>query len=171
MELHDLYDAQKQMLPEKHERGTKMAPGTYRFVVMVCIFNAQGQVLIQQRRADKIGWPSYWDLTASGSVISGETVAAGASRELREETGIQIDFDNTPSRMTVAFSEGWDEIYFVDLDVAVTDLQLQASEVADVQWVDEQELKALLAQGQFIPYLFAKDIFSWHCSSGETLTE
>ena len=84
MELWDLYTKDREKLEETMQRGAPHPAGKYRLVVHIAIFNSRGQMLIQQRQADKFGWPNMWDISASGSVISGETTSMAAERELFE---------------------------------------------------------------------------------------
>ena len=50
MELWDLYDENRVNLGKTMVRGEKQHDGVYRIVVHACIFNSQGQMLIQQRQ-------------------------------------------------------------------------------------------------------------------------
>lgn len=167
MEIMDVYTANKEKTDGTHQRDVLMAKGDYRFVVSVVIFNSQGELLIQQRTAEKHSWPLYWDYAASGAVSAGEQLYEAAERELAEELGIAISLKEVPSRLTVAFEEGWDEIYFIDLDIPVSELRLQEEEVADAKWVTEAEYLALLEEGKFIPYIYGKSIFDLHRSGSE----
>ena len=122
---------------------------------------------MQQRVASKESWPLYWTTGASGAVIAGETVAEGASRELLEELGIAHDFSNTPSRLTVSFDEGWDEIWLLEWNGGLDELTLQAEEVADARWVTPDEYFQLLENGQAIPCLYSREIFQYIRSKDE----
>jgi isopentenyldiphosphate isomerase len=48
-------------------------------------------ILFQKRHADKDTYPNLLDITAAGHLSAGETVE-DASRELKEELGIEVDF-------------------------------------------------------------------------------
>lgn len=167
MEILDVYTAQKERTEQTHVRDTPLPADEYRFVVTVVLFNSRNQTLIQQRQATKYSWPLYWDFAASGGVESGESCYQAAERELWEELGVKVDLKDVPSRMTLRFEEGWDEIYFVQQDIELSQLKLQEEEVAAVKWVTEAELLALLEAGEFIPYIHTKTIFDYHYSSSE----
>lgn len=92
-----------------------------------------------------------------------------AQRELLEETGIIVDLKDVPSRLTVSFEEGWDEIYFVTKDIALNELVLQEEEVSEMKWVTEQEYLQMLNQNEFIPYIYAKSIYDFYRSQSEYL--
>lgn len=73
MEKWDLYDIHRNKLAKQIVRGDKMASDEFHLVVHVCIFNSQGEMLIQQRQPFKKEWPNLWDITCGGSAIAGET--------------------------------------------------------------------------------------------------
>ncbi|MHC5374751.1 NUDIX hydrolase [Enterococcus sp. LJL120] len=164
-----VYNAQKQTMEKYHLRDTPMMKDDYRFVVTVLVFNSAGQLLIQKRKENKFAWPNYWDFTASGAVDFGEEIYQAAERELFEELGITVQLKNVASRMTFAFHEGWDEIYFITKDIPLEALVLQESEVIAARWVDEAEYLTLLESGAFIPYIYGKSIFDFYRNAGEHL--
>ena len=49
MELWDLYDCNMNPTGETTVRGSKIPYGRYHLVAHVCIFNSEGQMLIQHR--------------------------------------------------------------------------------------------------------------------------
>ena len=89
MELWDIYDIDRQKTGKLCRRvdGKALADQDYHLVVHICLFNPQGQLLIQRRQLDKAGYPGLWDVTAAGSALAGETSAQAAARELFEEMG------------------------------------------------------------------------------------
>jgi len=58
--------------------------------VHVLISNAVGEVFLQMRSRGKDRHPMAWDSSAAGHVNAGEDYDQAASRELREELGIEI---------------------------------------------------------------------------------
>ena len=58
--------------------------------VHVLVFNARGELFLQQRSLLKDNWPGVWDSSASGHLDTGETYDAGALREVREEIGLSL---------------------------------------------------------------------------------
>ena len=92
MECFDLYNEHRQQTGETMVRGTQTPAGRYRLVVHICIFNSNGELLIQQRQPFKKGWSNLWDVTVGGAVTAGETSQQGAHRELLEELGPRLYF-------------------------------------------------------------------------------
>ena len=152
MELVDLYDENRVPLGRVAERHAKKAPGEYRMVVHVCIFNGLGQMLIQQRSPEKTIWPELWDVSIGGGVDAGETSRQGAVREVGEELGDDLDLIGLRPAVTVNFEGGFDDFFVVTRDLDLGDLRLQKEEVSDVRWATLEETLAMLENGQFIPY-------------------
>ena len=152
MELVDLYDENRVPLGRVAERHAKKAPGEYRMVVHVCIFNGLGQMLIQQRSQEKTIWPELWDVSIGGGVDAGETSRQGAVREVGEELGYDLDLIGLRPAVTVNFEGGFDDFFVVTRDLDLGNLRLQKEEVSDVRWATLEETLAMLENGQFIPY-------------------
>ena len=152
MELVDLYDENRVPLGRVAERHAKKAPGEYRMVVHVCIFNGLGQMLIQQRSPEKTIWPELWDVSIGGGVDAGETSRQGAVREVGEELGYDLDLIGLRPAVTVNFEGGFDDFFVVTRDLDLGDLRLQKEEVSDVRWVTLEEALVMLDSGTFIPY-------------------
>lgn len=152
MELVDLYDENRIPLGRIGERHARKRKGEYRMVVHVCIFNRQGQMLIQQRSPEKNAWGRLWDVSIGGGVDAGETSRQGAEREVREELGYALDLTGVRPAVTVNFEGGFDDFYVVTHQVNLEELQLQKEEVSAVRWASKEETLALLEAGQFVPY-------------------
>ena len=133
--------------------AANLGPGEYHRAVGVCVFDGRGQVLIQQRSADRAVNPGKWDCAGGGSVLAGETSQRAATRELAEEVGIDIDFAGVRPALTIANPDNFFDIYLADapgLDIGA--LALQAGEVQAVRWAGLGEVRAMLAEGVFWPY-------------------
>ncbi|MBQ6355817.1 MAG: YjjG family noncanonical pyrimidine nucleotidase [Solobacterium sp.] len=151
-ELWDVLDSEHRRTGRRCVRGTEMAPEDYHQVVHICIFNEQGEMLIQQRTAAKKEWPSCWDVSTGGSALAGETSRQAAARELYEELGIQYDFSTAEPVMTVHDRNIYDDFFAVVLPVDLSRLRLQKEEVARVRWADYYTVRQMIAAGTFIPY-------------------
>ena len=124
MEQLTVYDAQSSQQLRRC-CGIRQSPNDgYRVVVSVLLFNEAGELLIQNDNPQK-GWPSYWDYPAGGTVKAGESCYQAAERELLEELGMTLSLEKIPSRLTVKFEEGWNELYFVQWTGANPELCLQ----------------------------------------------
>lgn len=153
MELWDLYDENRVKLGKTMVRGEKQPDSAYRIVVHACIFNSQGEMLIQQRQPFKSGWSNMWDITVGGSAVSGDSSRTAVERELFEELGIDMSFAGIMPALTVNVEGVFDDIYIaVSDDIDISMLKLQYSEVKEVKWATRDEILNLIKMGSFIPY-------------------
>lgn len=151
-ERFDLYDVNRNRTGKTLERGNKVPEGYYRLVVHVCIFGSDGRMLIQKRQPFKNGWAGMWDITAGGSALAGDTSQQAASRELKEEVGIDYDLNGVRPAMTIYFDGGFNDIYTINMDVDIDSLQLQKAEVEQVKWATEEEILEMLHEKEFVLY-------------------
>jgi len=152
MEYFDVYDDDRILVGKVLEKGTKLPQGENRMVVHLCIFNSKGEMLIQQRQSFKKGWPNMWDITLGGNSQAGETSKQSVHRELLEELGVDYDFSETRPYLTINFDNGFDDIYFLEMDLDVDKLKLQYEEVQAAKWASRDEILELRKTGKFIPY-------------------
>jgi 16S rRNA (adenine1518-N6/adenine1519-N6)-dimethyltransferase len=61
--------------------------------VHILIFNAAGEVYLQQRSRGKDRHPLRWDSSAAGHVVAAESYDETARRELEEELGISVSLE------------------------------------------------------------------------------
>ena len=173
MELFDLYTAEREKTDRKMVRGEPTPEGFYRLVVHVCIFDAQGRMLIQQRQPFKRGWSNLWDITVGGSAIAGDSSRSAAERETREELGLFLDLSAVRPSLTIHWENGFDDYYLLTRDVDIRSLHLQAEEVQAVCWASKEKILRMIDSGEFIPYeksliellFFRKDHRSSHTRS------
>ena len=124
--------------------------------------------LMTQRQPFKEGWPNMWDVTVGGSAVAGDTSRTAAQREVMEEICLAIDLSEEQPKLTLPFDCGFDDIYTLVMDVDLSALILQESEVQAVKWASEEEILAMLADGRFIPYhrAFIQLLFALRDSRG-----
>lgn len=99
-----------------------------------------GRVLLVHRRADRVDYPSTWDLPG-GHLEPGETPEEALRREVREEIGVEVG----------AFAEVEFPLFFPAAEThvfLVTDWVGEPTNTApeehdDLRWVDASELAGL----------------------------
>ena len=153
MEYWDIYDIDRKPTGRRVQRSLRtLHPGEYRLVVHICIFSADGRMLIQRRQPFKETYPGMWDLSVGGSAVSGENSREAAHRELKEELGISHDFSGVLPHLTVNFTDGFDDIYLFTEDVEPSLLTLQKEEVEAVRYASLEEILRMIDEGSFIRY-------------------
>lgn len=152
MELWDVYEINRNKTNKTMVRGEPFEKNNYHLVVHVCVFNSNGEMLIQQRQPFKEGWSNMWDITVGGSAIKGDTSQSAAERELYEEIGLTVDLKNIRPHITINFNNGFDDVYLIEQEVDINELSLQYEEVQNVKWASKEEIFSMIESGEFIPY-------------------
>ncbi len=152
MEIWDLYTDERIKTDKTMIRGEKTPNGYYRMVVHVVIFNDKGEMLIQQRQPFKSGWSGMWDITVGGSAVSGDDSRSAAHREVLEEIGLDISFDNIRPSLTLHIEDGFCDVYIIEKNVDLAELKLQPEEVKTAKWATLDEILKMIDDGTFITY-------------------
>jgi len=152
MENFDLYDRNRISTGEKIRRGQRPPAGRYHMIVHICVFNREGQMLIQQRSQEKGLWAGLWDVSLGGAAQAGDFSWQAAERELKEELGIHYDFSLERPAFTFNFEHGFDDFYLIQLEPELESLRLQADEVTAVRWASRSDIHKMIESGEFLPY-------------------
>ncbi len=122
------------------------------------IFNAAGELLIQQRSAGKRLWPLYWSNSCCSHPRRSESMEAAVQRRLYEELGLrcplqflykfqyQAQFDAESAEM---------ELCSVFIGRATGPVRVDPAEIHAWRWIGAEALRAELAgptAGQFTPW-------------------
>ncbi len=158
MELWDVYDQCMQKQARTHVRGVPLEEGDYHLIVHVYPVNDRGEILIQKRADTVKTKPGMW-ATTGGSVIAGETFFQGAMRELQEELGIVADAEHTRLLTIMQRPNRFRGVWLVHTNVTEDDLVLQEEEVADAKWVTPDQIRQMLANGEFWQYDYLEWLF------------
>lgn len=109
----------------------------------VFIFNSIGELLIQQRAADKRLWPSYWSNSCCSHPRVGESMDVATERRCQEELGISTaltfvyKFEYQVNYQTLGAEN---ELCSVYVGTYTGPLDINRSEVSDYRWVSMGEL-------------------------------
>ena len=158
-EIWDLYNENRELLRKDHIRGEQLPIDGYHLVVHVWIRNSKGEYLISQRSANRPTNPLMWECV-DGSVVKGEDSLQGVLREVKEEVGIdllpekgqvvlsdikKIEFGKVVNKIVDVWLFDYDGE--VDLGNATTD------EVAQVAWMNREQIKELFEHNMFVETL------------------
>jgi isopentenyldiphosphate isomerase len=129
---------------ELRERGL-IGRGTF-----ILLFNSRGELCVHRRTLSKALYPGYWDVAAGGMVLTGESYAQSAARELEEELGIggvelrehgRFFFDQANNRL-------WCAVFSAVSDAP---LVLQPEEVLEARFIPLHEALADACDKPFCP--------------------
>lgn len=149
MEIWDAYNAAGERIEGELVRDHSIPSGVYHLVSEVLIRHLDGSYLIMQRDFNKKGWPGYYEATAGGSALKGETALEAGQREVFEETGIHArefhPIGQTIDQNTIYAS------FVASCDCAKTSVVLQKGETIAYQWLTADELTAFMDSEKCIP--------------------
>lgn len=139
-EWWDVVDAEGVPTGETFRRGESNWPhGRFHVIVAACVQRADGRVLLTQRAAGKTEFPLAWEFPG-GSALVGESSRAAASRELLEETGLEVPADSLA--LVGRFVEASALLdFYAASEPSEAELTLQVSEVEAAEWVTVQEVE------------------------------
>jgi isopentenyl-diphosphate Delta-isomerase len=121
------------------------------------IFNASGELLLQQRSASKRLWPLYWSNSCCSHPRRAETMEAAIQRRLQEELGLrcplhflfkfqyQAQFDATGAE---------NELCSVFIGRSTAPVRINQDEILAWRWVSPEALTREMAAGagNFTPW-------------------
>ena len=146
-EIWDAYNEKEERLGIDLIRGNKLPEGAYHLVVSVLVQHIDGDYLLMQRDFKKT-WSGFFEATAGGAVLKGETPEAGAIREVKEETGLTVEHlalfkkNLNPKRQIILYH------YIAKTSDPKEAVTLQPGETMAYKWLN---------YGQFLLFLNSKD--------------
>lgn len=149
MELIDLYDENRVFTGEKVVRGEPIEEGKYKLSVHMWITNSNEQIYIQKRASSRKIFPSKWE-NPGGGVVSGQDSEMTLRKEFEEELGITFG-EKYSLISTIRRERDFVDIYHVEQDFEIQDLQLQIEEVECSKWVSLDEIQSMINSGEFCP--------------------
>lgn len=168
MEYFDVLDEQGNKTGERVERGEAHRKGICHRTIEVWVLNSKNELLLQKRSANKDICPNLWYLSLGGHMESGETAEDAIPREFQEELGLSVSFQEVTYlytfQETAVYQDGavvdneFCDVYLLRRDLNLSDLALQAEEVAEVAWMHYEDFKAAV-QRRDPDFLIHKDKF------------
>lgn len=151
-EMWDLRDRDGQPQGRTWRRADPLPAGAFHAVAVIATLDTAGRLLLSRRSPVK-DHAGLWEMQG-GSVLAGEDEASGAARELREETGIEVEpADLVPLGGPVLLPED-PALYccfLARLGEARPTPVPQASETEAFAWVDLREADRREAAGLLTP--------------------
>lgn len=149
MELVDILNQRKELVGYTKDRK-QLENGEYRLSVHIWITNSKGEFLIQRRSATKSMFPNMWNETG-GAAMAGEISSETCSREFEEELGVKPNMDNAELIGTIKRNKDFIDIWHIQQEIDLKDINMQIEEVSEVKWATLDEIKSLILSKEFVP--------------------
>lgn len=111
--------------------------------IHVFVINDKGEILIQQRAFMKDDRPGYFDTSVGAQVLSGESYRQAASREAKEEIGIEVS-DLEEVCKYKSFSNRQREIRTLFITYHEGPFNIDKSEVGEVEFRSVEDIQRLM---------------------------
>ncbi len=153
-------------IPQKPiERHIAKGQGLWFRAVHVWIINHENQVLVQKRSLNKDQGAGLWEPTVAGHITHGDNYFSGAVREVREETGLDInekDLNLVKIYRTEEFKE-YRAVFYCKIKAEINDIKSEIEEVDEVKFLRLNTLKRYLLytnNEKWIRPEYQKEMFS-----------
>jgi len=140
-EYWDVYTKDRIKTGRRHERGISLVEGDYHIVVLVGIIDDSCRILITKRHQEKT-WPNLWECTG-GSILMNEESLDGAVREVKEETGINLNRNDGELVFSYIGEDTIYDVWAFYKNINLNEIILQENEVIDIDFVNTDKLKNL----------------------------
>jgi len=146
MEYNDIYDKDRNLIGQKHRRGTPWHRGEYGLVVCVWVYDGKGKLLMT-RRAQGKSYAGTWE-NSGGAALAGETSRQAIVRELYEETGIRATEEEFELIGTGRDHNAHYDYYCLRREVPIEQIVLLPGETDDAKWVTYEQVHEMIHREQ-----------------------
>ena len=152
-----LVDSQDRVVGYESKQACHQGDGILHRAFSVFIFNNRGEVLLQQRSAQKQLWPGFWSNSCCSHPRQGEELDEAAQRRLLEELGLSSDLKFLYRfQYQAAFGEAGSENELCSVYIGKSDesVVVNINEIANWRFVSAADLQRDLEQQpeQFTPW-------------------
>lgn len=160
-ERMDIYDSEKRRTGRVVPRSSFLQAGEFMLYVLALIERpSDGRFLITQRARTKKWAAGAWEISGGGA-LAGEDSFTAVTREVHEETGLDISAVPAVMRTPIYGYRNEDlkrgdnyfvDIYHVKLEFAEADVTIEQSEAIDFRMATMDEIRALHEADEFLHY-------------------
>ncbi|MEM9650100.1 MAG: NUDIX domain-containing protein [Bacteroidota bacterium] len=138
--------------------------GLFHPTVHVWLYTKKGQMLWQQRAAQKDTHPLLWDVSVAGHIGAGEDIIHAVIREVQEEVGLQIlpkelqkigVFKSVHLHSDTLIDKEFHHTFCCELRTPLHELTKQETEVEDLKFIDIGTFEKRIEQNElegFVPH-------------------
>lgn len=148
-ELWDVYDADRNLKGRLHKRGEALDEGDYHLTVQVFVRRSDGKFLLTKRSPNK-GFAGMWECTG-GSAVAGDDSLSAAVREVREETGLELDRAKGKLILSRRYTDTFVDNWLFEHEFELSDVKLLEGETCDAMLADKDTILELVKNEHFIP--------------------
>lgn len=151
MEYLDIYDENKNYLG-KEERSVVHREALWHNTIHCWLYDKEGNIYFQIRKEEEKLYT-----TASGHILSGETIKEGFGREIKEEIGIDIDYnkalfvnvykfimDKKKNDGSIFRDRAFSNVYVCEFNGKIEDFNFDKNEVIGLVKINAKETLNLL---------------------------
>lgn len=146
--------------------------GLWHRGVHVFLFNEQGEMLVQQRSADRANSPSLWDCSVSEHVKAGESYREAAIRGQREEMGVEgVDIS---LRGKIKMEYGINDLEISEIYEGILNgqsVQFDPVEITEVRFMSMDAIKAGISQAPEEYCYWFIQLMNWYLGQPAKLVE
>ncbi len=151
MEYLDEVDENNNLTHRKLPKDDFHKFGKWYREVICLVINNKGEVLLQQRSANKKDKPLEWEV-CTGHVSSGELPEEAVMRELKEEVDLNVTKNDLIPLKTLKIKEkinsryhyAFSYIFLVKTNKEIKDFKLQEEEVSNIKYIKIEELQDMI---------------------------
>ena len=148
LEIWDGYNQKEELFGIDLIRGEEIPKDVYHLVVEVLIQHIDGDYLLMKRDFNKDLWPGFYEATAGGSVLKGETVQQAISREAFEETGVTVKNLKLINKQTSHPAIFYSYLSIVDCDK--DSIKFQEGETIAYKWLNQKDFIKFMTSNESI---------------------
>ncbi|KAL1556178.1 nudix (nucleoside diphosphate linked moiety X)-type motif 2 [Salvia divinorum] len=149
--------------------STIPANATHRLRIGAIVLNDKRELLVVLEKHGRFKGTGIWKIP-TGMVEEGEDIFVGATREVKEETGVDSEFIDVLAfrQMHKTFYQKSDLFFLCTLKPLSFEIQIQESEIDGAQWMPIAEYAAQPFAEQHYVFKYAADICIAKLESGYT---
>ncbi len=116
-------------------------------VVVGALIEHDGKILMGRKAPGKGPYPDTWHMPGGGVNLESETLIEGVTREIKEETGLEVkeierlgfDEDNESN----SHGEMVHYVFLIFKVISTTNRAVPGDDIVEIKWFDRSELKNL----------------------------
>jgi len=152
-----LVDEEDREIGHQDKLSCHAGAGTLHRAFSLFIFNEAGELLLQQRSANKPLWPLYWSNSCCSHPRRGETMTAAITRRSQQELGMVTDFQYVYKfKYQVPYQDvgAEHELCWVFVGRSSDPVRVNENEIAGWRFISATQLEQEMSQAphQFTPW-------------------